>query len=226
MTSQRLTDGWPGPDGGRLRLARPGDSEAVAALLKLADVELDARYGNAIEMGSISAVLRDALNGGSEALMRGVASSVSGTGFADGMMPLALALVAEDSTGRVVGTLVAHPPAPLISQILKQGGNPGEAMAVAIAIAKIGGLAVEEAARGAGWGSQLLKRTVQVYQQLGFKLLYGQFNTDSAHLESFYRAGGFTTLADNKGLSMAEHLGLPYGVQGMPGERLFFRWRR
>ncbi|MCX5215586.1 hypothetical protein OG689_41265 [Kitasatospora sp. NBC_00240] len=198
----------------------------MAALLKLADVELDARYGKAIEASSISAALRTALDSGPEALMEGAVAALAGASFADGMPPLALALVAEDSTARVVGALVAHPPAPLISRLLQKSANPGEALLPAIAIAKIGGLAVEETARGAGWGTQLLKRAVQVYQQLQFPLLYGQFSTDSAHLENFYRAGGFTPLADGEGLSMAERLGLPYGVEGIAGERLFFRWRR
>ncbi|MGY0466934.1 GNAT family N-acetyltransferase (plasmid) [Kitasatospora sp. cg17-2] len=226
VTGKRLAEGWPGPDGGRVRLAGPGDADEVAALLKLADVELDARYGRAIEAGSVSATLRTALDSGPDALMEGAVTSLAGASFADGMPPLALALVAEDSTGRVVGALVAHPPAPLISRLLQRGAGPGEALLPAIAIAKIGGLAVEEDARGAGRGTLLLKRAVQVYRQLQYPLLYGQFSTASAHLEAFYQAAGFTPLADGEGLSMAERLGLPYGVEGTPGERLFFRWRR
>ncbi|MFH8386961.1 hypothetical protein ACH4E7_39615 [Kitasatospora sp. NPDC018058] len=78
----------------------------------------------------------------------------------------------------------------------------------------------------AAGGTHLLKRAVQIYHQLQFRLLYGQFDADSPTLPTFYGQRGFTPLPPGKGIDLRVLLGLPLGIQAGPDERLFTRWRR
>ncbi|MEU1171036.1 GNAT family N-acetyltransferase [Streptomyces microflavus] len=52
-------------------------------------------------------------------------------------------------------------------------------------------LAVAEHARGQGIAATLLKRTWQVYRQLGYQLLYGSYEADR-DLGAFYSRNGYT----------------------------------
>ncbi|MBT2369379.1 GNAT family N-acetyltransferase [Streptomyces sp. ISL-10] len=89
---------------------------------------------------------------------------------------------------------------------------------------KIRGLAVDETARGQGWGSALLRRAMQVYDQLGFVTLYGSFDVGSPHLEDFYRSHGFDVLGVGAKIEM-HHLGPAVQTGSDDSERMFVRHR-
>jgi GNAT superfamily N-acetyltransferase len=93
---------------------------------------------------------------------------------------LSLVLVAEDKDGDIVGAAYALPPMPIMNGAHEQGFPPAELMSIPLAVAKLAGLSVTEKARGAGWATHLLKRTVQIYEQLDLLLLYWTASTSSA----------------------------------------------
>ncbi|MEU3565420.1 GNAT family N-acetyltransferase [Kitasatospora sp. NPDC006786] len=226
ITGQRLLDGWDGPDGGRIRLARAGEAPAVEQLLDLTGVGLDRIHADSIDTGGLAATLRVGLDGGQKQLTRAAATAAAGHDLVTVIPGLSLVLVAEDQDGEPVGALSAVPPASLLKVGAEQGVQGEQLLFFCLVIAKIGAVAVADSARGRGWGTHLLKRAVQVYQQLQYQLLYGQFDADSEPLPRFYSQRGFTPLSQDEGIDLNVLLGLPLGIQPGPDERLFTRWRR
>lgn len=225
ITGKRLTEGWAGPQRGRVRLARPGEVAAVNGILAAAGVDVDERVADAVDDGALATTLCAGLDMGPEGMFPAVAQAAMNRDIGSAVPGLSLVLVGEDSSHNPVAALLAVPPASLVSGAREQGVSGEQLLSICMAVTKISGLAVAEHTRGNGWGSQLLKRTVQVYQQLHFLLLYGQYDADST-LEGFYRRHGFTSLAPGEGLSMDPILDLPIGLQPGPQERMFTRWRR
>lgn len=97
-------------------------------------------------------------------------------------------------------------------------------LVAAQAIIKIKGVAVDPAARGAGLGTALIKRCVQLYRQLGWFVIYGQFDAKSG-LDTDYAQRGFEILAAGEPLRLEPLLGFPLDIQPTPSERLFVRWQ-
>jgi GNAT superfamily N-acetyltransferase len=225
ITGKRLVDGWAGSQGGRIRLARPGEVPAVDGHLAAVGVDVDERIADGVDDGTLAATLRAGLDSGHEGMFPLVAQAALKRDLGLAVPGLSLVLVGEDSSHDPVAALFALPPASLVSGGADQGIPGEELLGTCMAVAKISGLAVAEHARGNGWGSQLLKRTVQVYQQLHFLLLYGQYDADST-LEAFYSRHGFTSLATGQGLSLDPILDQPIGLTPGPNERMFTRWRR
>jgi GNAT superfamily N-acetyltransferase len=218
----RLANGWSGPDGTTLRLARPGEADEVARLAESTGGPLEEWMHAAIEDGTASSALVDALRTGPRALTLPVARFLTG-GDLMRMTELALALVAE-SEGRIVGALYALPPGAFIAQCVEQGIEPAHAMAAAVGAAKIKALAVDPDRRGHGIATALLAGCMRLYDQLGFHLLYGQFAAGSG-LGSFYSARGFEIAPLGQGISMWVILGRNAVLGADENEQLFARWR-
>lgn len=217
----RPVSGWDGPVDTVLRLARPGEADAVAALAETTGGPLDDGMHAAIEAGTASSALLAALREGNSALLNPAARAASGSGSQPlGELSLALVAVREE---RVVGALYALPPGSYIAQLVDQGVPLTQAMVTAVAVAKIKALAVEPAYRGRGVASALLAHAVRLYDQLGFHLLYGFFAADSG-LGAFYQDRGFEIAPPGQGISMEVILGVPAALGAGPGERLFARW--
>ncbi|MEW2417862.1 GNAT family N-acetyltransferase [Streptomyces sp. NPDC046866] len=77
---------------------------------------------------------------------------------------------------------------------MQNGFGPDKAMALSLFVAKVHGLAVAEHARGQGIAGALLKRAWQVYQQLGYYLVYGSYEADRDR-GAFYTRHGWTVHA-------------------------------
>jgi GNAT superfamily N-acetyltransferase len=218
----RLAQGWNGPAGTVLRLARPGEAAGVARLADTTGGPLDEYMHAAIEDGTASAGLLAGLRTGKEALLRPAARA----GAAHDPAPfteLSLALVAERNH-QLAGALYALPPGAVIAQMMEQGVDPPHALLLAIAAIKIKALATVPAHRGQGIASALLHHCVRLYGELGYYLLYGTFATSSG-LESFYAAHGFDVLPPGAGISLDVLLGQPARIGTEPGEQFFTRWR-
>jgi ribosomal protein S18 acetylase RimI-like enzyme len=99
------------------------------------------------------------------------------------------------------------------------------AAAAATNIVKIKGLAADPAARDAGLGGALLDGCALTYEQLGYIVMYGQFEVSRQRLEGFYRRRGFDVLAEGGGIPMGALFDVPFMVGAGPGFRLFVRWR-
>jgi GNAT superfamily N-acetyltransferase len=107
-----------------------------------------------------------------------------------------------------------------------QGGVPVlEAVVGAAKVAKIRAVAVAETARGLGIGATLIRRSMQIYLQLGFLLVYGQFPAGSG-LATYYARQGFTVLDEGQDIDL-RRMGLNFLIRTDPSdsERLFARWR-
>jgi GNAT superfamily N-acetyltransferase len=136
------------------------------------------------------------------------------------LVPLSLVLVAEHTEGNIVGACEVLPPASAIVSMRDMGYPPLLGMMLALTVGKVRGLAVDDTGRGPGWGSALLKRAVQVYDQLGFVTLHGSFDADSTRLEYFYRAHGFDVLGVGEKIEMT-HLGPQPQTGSDPTECMF-----
>ncbi len=96
-------------------------------------------------------------------------------------------------------------------------------MALSLFIAKVHGLAVAEHVRGQGIAATLLKRTWQVYQQLGYLLLHGSYEADR-DLGAFYSRSGYTVHAPGESFPL-DRVALPLGLGAGDDQCMFTRWR-
>jgi GNAT superfamily N-acetyltransferase len=189
----RGVSGWRPWRRGSADDARPGESGDVDRLLRLAGIELTPHLANAIEDGSVSSALVRAAASGQEELLRVLKAAVDS---GDPTAPTAdfnTVVVAEAPDHALVGAALALPPLDLFAR----SANPDlpllRAMVGATAVVNIKGVAVEEAARGAGIGSALIRSCTQRYFPPGYFLAYGQFRTGSG-LETYFPRLGFEVL--------------------------------
>ncbi|MFD4860616.1 hypothetical protein [Streptomyces atratus] len=222
VTGKRVIEGWHGPEGGRVRLAQAGEDAAVQTLMGTAGARLDRPVAD--QFGGELAVALCAGLSGQEAWIKAMTPLLVQRTYLDAIPGLSLVPVAEDKDGDIVGAAYAMPPMPIMNGAHQQRFPAPQLMSIPLAVAKVAGLSVTEKARGAGWDTHLLKRTVQIYEQLDLLLLYGQFPVDSG-LDRFYQQRGFTPLAPQEKLDL-DPLSLPFGIDPGPGEQLFVRWKR
>ncbi len=91
--------------------------------------------------------------------------------------------------------------------------------------AKIKAVAVSEDARGRGIGAALLKQCVQLYEQLDYTLLFGEFDT-GRDLGPYYTRQGFNVLRPEQAIDVGTLLaGIPLHLGAGPGLTFFYRWR-
>jgi GNAT superfamily N-acetyltransferase len=144
----------------------------------------------------------------------------------------ALALVAERDDVGVVGAVVAHPPAAVVSQFLRHPkyklADPKTVrnlvMAGGTAIVKVKALAVHENARGIGIGSALLNRCREIYAHCGYTIVYGQM-PPTPGLADFYRSCGFTVLDRSAGFDPWVIFGIHSEIHPSADESIFI-WHR
>lgn len=221
--AQRVIDGWP-ESGGTIRRIRAGEWARANELLPAAGVELDEYSIAGIDDGSLGAAVLDGLHTDVAVFHERFLESLQGQELPLQLVPMSLVLVAEDAVGRIVGVLEVLPPSSAIVG-MREMGYPGVlAMMLAATVGKVRGLAVDEDVRGQGWGSALLRRGMQVYDQLGFVTLHGSFDVSSSRLEGFYRSHGFTVLDIGEKVEMS-HLGPTLVTGSDPTERMFARHR-
>jgi GNAT superfamily N-acetyltransferase len=225
VTAERLVNGWAGPGGTRIRLARPGDTEQVTGLLALADIALDPVVGTVIEAGTVASTLLMGLDHGVNDMLRPLAEAVAADRPDDAMPGLILVLVAEGRDGFLRGVLQAVPPDNVLADGIAAGVPVLTAVVGAVKVAKIRAVAVAEQARGIGIGQTLIRRSVRTYLQLGFLLIYGQFPIGSG-LEKYYARQGFTVLDEGQTIDL-RRMNFPVliGTDPSDPERLFVRWR-
>ncbi|GIF01565.1 GNAT family N-acetyltransferase [Paractinoplanes rishiriensis] len=225
MTERDLRTGWPGPDGHRIQLAGPGDATAAGRLLTLAEHGLDQEAEMLARDPRLALGLQRGLSGGPDSLLRETveALSISGT-LREPCVGLSTVLVVAPRGGPPKGALMAFPPVRVLHGALDAGVGVLQVMSAALAVVKLKGVAVASEARGIGLGAALIRRCAQLYEQLGWHVLYGQFNQDSG-LDGYYSRLGFDVLGAGEPLHLAGLLGFPLSIHPMPGERLFVRWR-
>lgn len=224
-TADRLVTGWAGPGGTRVRLARPGDTDPVTRLLALADISMDPAVGAVIKAGTVASTLLVGLDHGPHDMLRPLVEAAAAGNPDDAMPGLVLVLVAEGRDGSLGGVVQAVPPTNVLADGVGGGVPLLNAVLGASKVAKIRALAVAEDARGMGIGQTLIRRTVGIYRQLGYCLIYGQFPTGSG-LENYYSRQGFTVLDEGQHIDLSR-LGLPIHIRTDPSEpeRLFLRWQ-
>lgn len=235
FTERDLVDGWPlGPEL-RIRQARSEDMGAVAALSALTGVQLEPEVTDAVATGIAAEGLRAFARGGKDGLMRHMAEQFFAHQGGDTAVPfqhVTLVLVAEHAEQGVVGALVAYPPVGVIQQMLdhlrRTGGGPNQATQVvlmgAIAMARIKALAVLEQMRGRGIGSALLQRALQIYDECGYMIVYGQA-PGTTGLDLFYQEQDFDVLAPGTGFDPWVVFGEHVDIRPDPTERIFI-WNR
>jgi GNAT superfamily N-acetyltransferase len=223
VTADRLVRGWSGPAGTRIRLARPGDTAAVADLLALADMPLDPHVAAVVEADTVASTVRLGLQRGPQEMLRPVAEAGAAGRPEEAMHGPVTVLVAEDRDGRLAGVCQVVPPGNVMAEAAAVGVPLPLALLGAARVAKVQALAVAETARGQGLGGTLLRRVVRTFQQLDYFLVYGQFPAGSG-LDAFYARHGFTVLPAGDGIDLAR-ISIPVVIRHEPGERLFARWR-
>ncbi|MEU9190318.1 GNAT family N-acetyltransferase [Streptomyces sp. NPDC048484] len=216
-------DGVPGPDGVRIGFAEPGEAGTVTALLKAAADDLETGHLEALARGQCGTWLRDALDGADlgELLVRAAAAGELQRAAGE----LSLPLVARDREGHVVGALLGVPSGTVISALGQLPGSRQNVLLSMLTYAKIKAVAVSEDARRHGIGAALLARCVQVYWQLDYTLLFGEFDAER-DLGPYYTRQGFSVLQPGQGIDVGTLLtGSPFHLGAGPGLTLFHRWR-
>ncbi|MET9463036.1 GNAT family N-acetyltransferase [Streptomyces canus] len=176
FTGKQLLDGVPGPGGVRIGFAALGEAGTVTALLKAAVDDLETGHLEALGVGQCGTWLVDALDGADlgERLVRAAAAGE----FQRAAGELSLPLVARDGEGRVVGALLGVPSGTVVSGLARSPGSRQAVLLSMLTYAKIKAVAVSEDARRRGIGAAVLARCVQVYWQLDYTLLFGEFDTE------------------------------------------------
>ena len=218
-----LIEGVAGPAGVRLRLARPGDAEAVLRLLPLAEPSLAEEGAMMLEHPMLAAAIHSALQSRSNRppLLTGIPTT--GKNPYDLVMALSMLLVAVDEQDTVLGVLMALPPVRVLAQFMKAGVPLPDILFAAQTVVKMKAVAVDEAVRGRGIGTALINVCVQVFTSLGWQALYGQFGKDSG-LAAYYSRLGFTVRGRREGLDFGHLVTFPLAARPLGGEQLFVRW--
>ncbi len=177
LTRAKLREGLSGPAQTRIRLARPEESSQVAELLLAADANVEAGQLDALAAGRCSEWLLQSLSTGTRELVAPLAQAASEERLQDAADALTLPLVAQARDGELLGALLALPPGTLVRSVSETGYEPHALLAM-LKYAKIKAIAVSPDARGQGLGAALLKRCMQVYWQVDYILLYGQFASE------------------------------------------------
>jgi GNAT superfamily N-acetyltransferase len=235
FTEQDLAAGWGWGAETRIRLAREDDMTTVAALCTLADVNLEQEVTKAVSAGIAGAAIRAFARGGRDGFTRHIAEQFFQHQGSNPEVPfqhVTLVLVAEHARHGVVGAAVAYPPVAVIQQLLeyirRTGGTAQQRTQVvlmgATGIARIKALAVREEMRGAGIGTALLHRCLQIYDDCGYMIVYGQ-SPDTPGLDRFYRTHGFDVLAPGAGFDAWVVFGEHVEIRPDPTERTFL-WHR
>ncbi|MEV8546997.1 GNAT family N-acetyltransferase [Streptomyces sp. NPDC051572] len=224
LSADRVRTGWQGPAGTRIHLARPQDAEAADALMATTGdgVRIIPVLRAAIEDGTAASALLAGL-GGTDAFHEAASLAFTSRPMNESLTTVSLPLVATDEQDRAVGVLSATAPGTLIEMALKSGYGSEKAMALSLFVAKVHALAVAEPARGRGIAAALLKRAWQVYQQLGYFLLYGSYETDR-DLSAFYTRCGYTVHAPGESFAL-DRIALPFRLGAGDDQRVFTRWR-
>lgn len=223
LTQQKVVDGLPGPDGIRIRYAVPEEADAVTALLKTAADDLETGHLEALADGQCGTWLLDGLAGAD--LLEPLVRAASAGRLQPAAAALSLPLVAQDRDGQVVGALLGVPSGTVISTVAQLPGYQQHALLSMLKYAKIKAVAVRDDAPGRGIGAALLKRCVQLYWQLDYMLLFGEFET-GRNLGAYYMRQGFTVLRPGQTIDVGTLLaGVPVQLGAGPGETFFYRWR-
>ncbi|WP_240512648.1 GNAT family N-acetyltransferase [Streptomyces griseoruber] len=90
---------------------------------------------------------------------------------------LSLPLVARDGDGQVVGALLGVPSGTVVSGLARMPVAKQQILMSMLVYAKIKAVAVSEDVRGHGIGAALIAQCVQLYRQLDYTLLFGEFDT-------------------------------------------------
>ncbi|TDB88848.1 hypothetical protein E1264_10135 [Actinomadura sp. KC216] len=221
LTAAGLAEGMVLASGVRIRAARPDDVETVRRLIALtgSGVNLDGALAAAVTEGRLSAAVMKGLAEGPDALTyeMAVAASPEGEGSVEELViGLTCVLVAEHPGVGVVGTLLALPPARMLSNI----GIPDmESLVGLLKVVKLKAVAVDPAHRGARIAAALIAACRQLYTLLGYLLLYGQFEVGSG-LETYYQRQGLTVLKEGQGVPLTM-FSVPAAIYTEPTERFF-----
>ncbi|WP_228982180.1 GNAT family N-acetyltransferase [Streptomyces sp. DH12] len=224
LSADRVRTGWQGPAGTRIHLARPQDADAADALLATSGegVGFLPELRTAIENGTVASTMLDGL-GGPKAYRHAASFAFTSQPMTEALTTVCLPLVATDETDRTIGALSATAPGTLIDMAMKNGFGPDKAMALSLFVGKVHGLAVAEHARGQGIAGTLLKRAWQVYQQLGYYVVYGSYEADR-DLGAFYTRYGWTVHAPGEPFSL-DPIALPFRLGAGDDQCMFTRWR-
>jgi ribosomal protein S18 acetylase RimI-like enzyme len=132
---------------------------------------------------------------------------------------VAFSLVAQDSSGVVVGAIVCAPPYKFIEDCAS--AFPAQAQQTmlrgVVGLSKLVGVAVREDFRGCGVGTELVWIAQQILQLCGIFLMYGNCSSD---LTPFYERLGFTIEPFETPLDLGPVLGVPGGL-ATPGMHVF-----
>ncbi|MGV9776759.1 GNAT family N-acetyltransferase [Streptosporangium sp. NPDC003464] len=228
ISPERLTRGWSGPNGTKIRILADGQAERWLELVETAGTAHNDALLTAVRAGTLGWLLPLGLVDGPHAMRRRFLEAVSAQteeAALYAMAGLSAPLIVQDRDSRPVGALHAISLPPAIVANAADRGIPFETMIDALTtVMKIRAIAVDEPARGQGIGSALLTRCLHLYFQLGFCAAYGQFRAGSG-LETFYARQGFDVLNEGSIFSLRDRLGLPFGIQADPGEQIFIRVR-
>ncbi|MFI0515786.1 GNAT family N-acetyltransferase [Streptomyces sp. WSLK1-5] len=195
----------------------------MTTLLKMAADDLETGHLEALARGQCGTWLLEGLDGAdlAERLVRAAAAGDLQRAAGE----LSLPLVARDREGHVLGALLAVPSGTVVSGLARLPGSRQAVLLSMLAYAKIKALAVSEDARGRGIGAALLERCVQVYWQLDYTLLFGEFDTER-DLGPYYTRQGFSVLGSGQTINVGSLLtGSPLHLGAGPGLTLFHRWQ-
>ncbi|MHA5051094.1 GNAT family N-acetyltransferase [Streptomyces sp. SD15] len=197
--------------------------QAADGLHNPAADDLETGHLEALADGQCGTWLLDGLAGAD--LIDPLVRAASAGGLQSAAASMSLPLVARDRDGQVVGALLAVPSGTVASTVSQLPGHERYALLSMVKYAKIKAVAVRADARGRGIGAALLKRCVQVYWQLDYMLLFGEFET-GRDLGVYYTQQGFTVLRPGQATDVGTLLaGVPIQLGAGPGETFFYRWR-
>lgn len=182
----------PGTPRVDVRTARAGEGPLFDQLVELANVSAELELVESIEDSSAAGLLLHASRAGDRDLLRVAASEVT---QARQLVPffsrVSLPLLAASPTGGFVGALQGMVPGNVATRCLELGWPPSVVASLAIRVGKISAVAVQPSSTRQGVGSTLLDTACSIYFRAGFRLVYGYFRTQEAHLYDFYRGAGF-----------------------------------
>lgn len=175
-----------------VRSARAGEGPSFDRLVDLAGVAAESDLIESIEDSSAADLLLHVSRSGDRNLLRLAAAQVTEP---HQLVPfynrVSLPLLAVHPTEGPVGALQGIVPGIVANQCLESGWPPSVVASLAIRVAKISAVAVQPSSSRQGVGHAMLDTACATYFDAGYRLVYGYFRAQVAHLHDFYRGAGF-----------------------------------
>ena len=205
-----------------VRLARAGEGPSFDRLVDLAGVAAESDLIESIDDSSAADLLLQVSRSGDRNPLRLAAAQVMEPyQLVPFFRRVSLPLLAVHPSEGPVGALQGIVPGNVATRCLELGWPASVVASLAIRVAKIAAVAVQPSSSRQGVGHAMLDTACSIYFDAGYRLVYGYFRPQDAHLHDFYRGAGFNLPSRPISVGLAGDLVVDIQTEPDAGHQMF-----